>query len=215
MDGMEEVEQILDVLPKGTTLKMPKDEESLKVLLKSWKKITEHLDAVNELTKGIEDFSINYTSPEAALTELAKRGVEKEKSWVRKTCTSYVSKHVVDSFDALHLLRREQSDTKSNRIYNEKLDTFFDLVQQHKMKKEVGKIIKDRQTRLERETERMAKANSNFLKMRKDSSLILANLKEATKAETFKAQASRAIMNEEMDTKKPSLASGDTVSPWE
>lgn len=200
-DGVDDAETTATEQVKGTTLKMPKEEKDLKVLSKNWKEIVEHLDAVNELTKGVEDFTINYTSPTDALKELAKRAEEKEKSWARKTCTAYVKKNVIGSLEDVKVLRKDGSK-KSGKVFNDRLDTFLELVEKHKMKKEVEKIIKDRKKRLENESERLMKANSSFLKMQQDSDLTLVKLKEAAKAETFKSAASRVAWNEEQDTKK-------------
>ena len=163
--GVDDAETSSTEQVKGTTLKMPTKEKDLKVLSKNWNKIVEHLDAVNELTSSIEGFTIHYTSPTDALKELAKKAVEKEKSWVRRTCTAYVKKNVIGSLEDVKVLKKDGSK-KSGKVFNDKLDTFLELVEKHKMKKEVEKIIKDRKKRLENETERLLKANSSFLKMK-------------------------------------------------
>ena len=96
----------------GTNLRMPNKKELVEKLQKKWKEVSAHLDAVNELTTGIEGFGIHYQSPTDVLKAMEVRALQKEREWTIRKGMAYVNKFVVMSSAAIADVKKDESDKK-------------------------------------------------------------------------------------------------------
>ena len=184
----------------GTNLRMPIKKELVEKLQKKWKEVSVHLEAVNELTTGIQGFGIHYESPTDVLKAMEHRELQKEREWTIRKGMAYVNKFVIMASAAIADVKKDETDKKGNKVksavkFNEELVLFLANVKKHRLTGEIDKLVKDRLQDVEHMKTKGLKANTNFTK---------------AQSTTTKANIETLTLNKSSNS-SPSIASSNTA----
>ena len=155
------------LVPDKTNLKMPSKKAEAEKLNKKWKEVVAHLDAVNELTAGVEGFGIAYESPADVIKKMDDRLLQREKEWTIRKAHSYVTKFYLTNANLFADLKKNDKNSKGETIsaaitFNETLSVFLARVTKHKLQKEIERIVKDRLDDVETMKSKGLRANTSF-----------------------------------------------------